>query len=300
MLLHRDLMRGTGFWTSCGNAMATVTLEDGKHPVSPVPRTFLKVPTVDFLDIDNEDYVDALMAETLAQDRRRLRAYLNVRPAGIGLIIAPPGYGKTSVMAMGMLGMVASQTIGKVQCAAGSHEATTNFAQRVYQLDASVTARYNQGKLSDDPSRIRRHLLVRGYKLETEIAGFWRAMRFPQDEPAAKGAWMRESHWKLPCSVAFWLLIVLHHKTVGKDLDIDDCQFLHQLRAKIDGDEGFVRLRALAIGDMDWEEYSKGDSVKDDAIRGLMEEIVLHADGLFTVIYHAILMFDSILLTLSQ
>lgn len=90
MELHRALMRGNGFYdwmTQPGpqditEAMAAASLDDKAAP------TLRPLPSVNFLDIDDQAYADAIVEEALPQDRVRFRGYLSNRPLGIGIITA--------------------------------------------------------------------------------------------------------------------------------------------------------------------------------------------------------------------
>lgn len=46
------------------------------------------LPSVNFFDVPDAAFVDAVVAEALPGDRERFRAYMSNRPLGLGLIIA--------------------------------------------------------------------------------------------------------------------------------------------------------------------------------------------------------------------
>lgn len=78
MLLHRDLLLGTGFYDTL-RANAALRRGDSIRAIQPLP-------TIPLLDITNRDFVDTLMAEVLPDDRARFTEYLSNRPLGLGII----------------------------------------------------------------------------------------------------------------------------------------------------------------------------------------------------------------------
>jgi hypothetical protein len=95
MSLHRDVMRGTGFYDTLvrgnGNVeeladkLDSATLESG----APGPIRPRSLPVVNYLGIPDPALADAVVAEALEDDRDRLRAYMSNRHLGTGLIAAP-------------------------------------------------------------------------------------------------------------------------------------------------------------------------------------------------------------------
>lgn len=80
MSLHRDLLRGTGFWSTM-----LLIAANSKITADMVRSTF---PAYDFLDVRNDKLVDLLLDEALPNDRHRLRHYLSHRWLGLSLITA--------------------------------------------------------------------------------------------------------------------------------------------------------------------------------------------------------------------
>ncbi|CAM1511825.1 Fc.00g093380.m01.CDS01 [Cosmosporella sp. VM-42] len=78
MNLHRDLLRGIGFWP---------TLRDFGRLSAPLSM-------IDFLDIGNEDRGSGVRGPTYRSSKRHL---------GLGLITGPPGFGKTTAWLLGPL-----------------------------------------------------------------------------------------------------------------------------------------------------------------------------------------------------
>jgi hypothetical protein len=100
--LHRHLMCGHGFyeWLATEDPLADSrsAVSDGEDSdnsqtlvramaatsIAHVPRD--KLPTVNYFEIDDQRYVDALLAEALPQDRERFRRYMSDRPLGLGIV----------------------------------------------------------------------------------------------------------------------------------------------------------------------------------------------------------------------
>ncbi|KAK5988479.1 Ankyrin repeat domain-containing 50-like protein [Cladobotryum mycophilum] len=77
-----------------------------------------------------------------------------------------PGFGKTSVLAVGTLAMVA--TFEQIYCTAPTNIAVENFATRIVQHDINVVERYNEGRPAEIKRRALTKLLVHGHELEDE------------------------------------------------------------------------------------------------------------------------------------
>lgn len=91
MDLHRALMRGSGFFdwmtrptSDIVEVMAVTSLQD---TTTPTPK-LRDLPVINFLQIDDDKFVDALIDEALPQDRARFRQYLSNRALGLGIVTA--------------------------------------------------------------------------------------------------------------------------------------------------------------------------------------------------------------------
>lgn len=89
MSLHRDLLRGTGFWPTLKSKAKE---EDEKITAETMGKASSQVPNHNFLDIADQKLVDVLMLEALPADRARLRQYLSNRWLGLSLITAVSSY----------------------------------------------------------------------------------------------------------------------------------------------------------------------------------------------------------------
>ncbi|KAI8711430.1 hypothetical protein NCS52_01406400 [Fusarium sp. LHS14.1] len=287
MELHRALLRGNGFYdwmTQTGpqditQAMAAASLDDETAP------TLRPLPSVNFLDIEDQAYADAIVEEALPHDRERFRGYLSDRPLGVGIITAGPGFGKTTAGAACTLAMEAK--LGKILCSAPTNVAVDNFASRLDKKTRAVTEGYNQGRQLSDATPRRRHLFVlRAYKPTDEVVAFQNLLRKPEDgnQAAPSHFWKPPSKWKLHLSCAFWLLVLLRSPHV-RELHRDDSEALHQMQATIDGRKDLENLRSVATGSMTWQEFEKTEGFPatiESVIELLSYGLLAHADLLCT------------------
>ncbi|RNJ60102.1 hypothetical protein D7B24_000299 [Verticillium nonalfalfae] len=91
MSLHRAVMRGTGFWDWMRGIDPATNITSGLAATPPKRQPLPKLrelPVVDFVDIDDVDYVNALLHEALPTDRVRFKGYLSHRPLGLGMMTA--------------------------------------------------------------------------------------------------------------------------------------------------------------------------------------------------------------------
>lgn len=174
--------------------------------------------------------------------------------------------------------MVAS--VNKVYGSAPTHVAVSNFAVRVDSVSTRVTDRCNKARPIDDSSRARYVMVVRGNKIEDEIHAFNHLLENPSasDDAAPSSSWKPESQWKLPLSLASWLLMLLQNPAAGRKLRLDDNAALHALRGDIDNRADLVHLRAVATGEMTWEEYKKVNTLTLDTKKALCANILNAAD----------------------
>ncbi|SCV38782.1 uncharacterized protein FFFS_05971 [Fusarium fujikuroi] len=284
MSLHRDLMRGNGFWKTMVAPGGMDQLEDDMAQMginNQGKRMRLQtLPSVNLLRGPNAEWIDALMTEALEVDRQRFRRYLSDCPLGLGLITAGPGFGKTTAVALATLGMAAS--VGRVLGSGPTHVAVNNLCARIDVVTCRVTAKYNSGKQPGD--RLHRALVVRGHKLHDEIAAFKKLLEKPDlgDEAAPFGTWGLRSKWKLHLSAAYWLLVCLGSD--ARPLHEDDSTKLHELHKSLAESSGLARLRDRVSGKITWEEYANnGDTVGKAELENLVQRIVEAADILCTL-----------------
>ncbi|KAG5657908.1 hypothetical protein KAF25_007941 [Fusarium avenaceum] len=311
MSLHRDIMRGAGFfdwmtakapkvpaWAAAkssakvttkapvdeaSNDLAQVVEDIGNIGLKPKGTSLRPLPAVNFLDIEDQAYADCILEEALPEDRARFREYLSNRPLGLGMITAGAGFGKTTAGAAATLAMQAK--LGKILCSGPTNVAIDNFAARLARRDEATIDRYNKGKAAADPSRRRYKLIIRGYNPSQEISAITSLLRDPKcgDDAVPPSSWKLPPRWKLNLSCAFWLLLVLRSPASGRQLRPDDHPYLHALQKRIDARPDLLPLRQIATGAITWEEYKT--TVKDYAlfvedIQSLLAPIVENAEFL--------------------
>ncbi|KAF4339915.1 DNA helicase [Fusarium beomiforme] len=262
MDVHLALLRGTGFY----EVLRKWSLE----------RRVGALPCTNFLDIGDELLTQSIVEETLPQDQARFRGYLSNRFLGIGIIASPAGFGKTTAGAAASLAMQAK--LGKILCAGPTHAATDNFAQRIDQRTRAVAERYNQ-TMESDADRCHHRLVIQVHHPNHELMAFKRILHNPDavDKAAEKGQFAVPSNWKLPLSLAYWLLCLLRSEVVPP-LEADASPALHSRQRSIDENDRFSTLRQVATRQVDWNEYASSTPDADEDIKYLMVSLMEDAD----------------------
>lgn len=89
MELHRALMRGKGFYEWMTRPKQDISETSEVRSLSDKPAANMRLlPKVNFLDVRDAKYADAIVDEALPEDRARFRRYLSDRPLGLGIITA--------------------------------------------------------------------------------------------------------------------------------------------------------------------------------------------------------------------
>jgi hypothetical protein len=148
---------------------------------------------------------------------------------------------------------------GTIFCSAPTDVAVDNFASRLDRRSIAVTERCNKGKrVGDTTPRRSRKLVVRCYPHEDECWAFDALLRDPKrgDDAAPSSLFSDPSNWKLHLSSAFWLLVILRSPHV-RELHQDDPKVLHNWRKKLDERTDLDDFRAVVLGEMTWEAWSK-------------------------------------------
>lgn len=74
MLLHKDLLRGEGFYNTMVRLTSATGVDSESNEVGRTKGICLQnLPSVDFLDCCDSEWVDSLMMEALKKDRHQLR-----------------------------------------------------------------------------------------------------------------------------------------------------------------------------------------------------------------------------------
>ncbi|KAL9945575.1 hypothetical protein ACHAQF_007631 [Verticillium nonalfalfae] len=281
MSLHRAVMRGTGFWDWMRGIDPATNITSGLAATPPKRQPLPKLrelPVVDFVDIDDVDYVNALLHEALPTDRVRFKGYLSHRPLGLGMMTAGPGFGKTTAIATATLCMQAK--LYRIFCSASTNVAVDNFADRLDQTTSSVCKRYNAGKQQEDSTRMRHRLVVRAFRMQDEFAAVMHLLRYPipeSDSPRIPIA--KTSKWRFHLSISSWLLAVLGSRAVGvRELTPDDSEGLFRLRASIEERSQYSTLLAVAKGEIGWDEFVLSGALPEDAGHALLKAVIEAAD----------------------
>ncbi|KKP02303.1 hypothetical protein THAR02_05596 [Trichoderma harzianum] len=291
MALHRALLRGNGFYDvlvpkpsasqDFAEALGKLSLDDEEGEQSKdVPAPPRRLPVVNLVDIP-EEHLAALFHEALPGDRQRFAKYLSERPLGVGVIMAGPGLRKTTMLAVGTLGMAA--TLGPIYGTAPTHVATDNFAERLDRISQSVTRRRNEGKKSGDETRARRTFVMRCFSRDGEVIAFINILRnsYLGNKPAPNQDWSIDAKWTLNLTPSFWLLMVLRSPAVRK-IHEDDPKAIHEMQQQMDIRRDCERLRAVATGRISWQEYESGQMVQEKAIEGMFGHLLRSVDILCT------------------
>ncbi|EHK15923.1 uncharacterized protein TRIVIDRAFT_1445, partial [Trichoderma virens Gv29-8] len=263
MELHRALVRGNGFyeWMTKKDAPKSIADDMSSLSVADTGVTYRPLPSVNFLDFNDDARAEAIVNEALPHDRERFRGYLSNRPLGLGIIAAK---------------------FRRVLCSAPTHVAVDNFAARLDKRTRAMAEACNRGKEQNDPSRYRHRVVIRAYKPNAEVGAFNALLKDPTlgDEAAPK-AWGYSSRWTLHLSLAFWLLAILGSPAV-RELHPDDDECLWDLRRKIDQVLPLKRLRDVATGVTTWEQYEQEGLVSDKSIQYYMFRLLQYAHMLCT------------------
>lgn len=190
-----------------------------------------------------------------------------------------PGFGKTTAVAVFTVAMMAR--VGVVYCSAPTHVAVDNFAARLDSVVVRVTKRRNQGH--EEATRIERKLVVRGFAFADEEKAFMNLLQNPHagDAAAPTSSWTVPSRWTFNLSLAFWLLVALRSPGTRRP-DETVPETILALRASIDKRIDLGRLRAVATGDISWQEYHDGAMAASDKITGLFKDVMRRASAIAT------------------
>ncbi|KAK1462994.1 hypothetical protein CCUS01_08399 [Colletotrichum cuscutae] len=258
--------------TGLTEAMASATIIE-------TPPSLRHLPKVSFLPGKDVRYEEALTSISLEEDRERWPAFCRQVLLGIAIVTAGPGYGKTTEMAKTTLAM--EYSLGRVFCTAPAHVAVTNFAVRTDKITREVCLRYNDN-LPEGTPRARHRMVLRGYKRAHELAAFEALLEDPRlGDMAAPQLSYGQSPWRLELSVAFWLLVLLRSPAV-RDLHKDDKEALHQLQRQVDTRRDWAKLRAVATGQITWDEYTDTAPPHQKTLSTAMDQLVAMADILAT------------------
>ncbi|PHH81078.1 hypothetical protein CDD80_3360 [Ophiocordyceps camponoti-rufipedis] len=244
MALHRDLMRGGGFWSSLrekamddmNESMSSLQLENGGRSTS-LPS----LPVENYLEGATSEFIDALLQEVLPEDRRRLRGYLSARTLGLSLVTGGPGFGKTTTLCLFIVALL--RRYGHVLCVTVNEAALDILASRLDEVFARVLERHNAAAAQSFPPP----LFVRPLPMQEELATLLELLKNPRtmDEPEVTTPNL---------SLAYWFLVVFQSRHVYVTKEPSSVK---EIRRTLSTMPVTAKLRALVAGTLSWDEYEK-------------------------------------------
>ncbi|EXK84628.1 hypothetical protein FOQG_11413 [Fusarium oxysporum f. sp. raphani 54005] len=264
MDVHRAVLRGTGFYEVLSRKTNGLSIG--------------ALPSMCYRLYDDRYLMQCIIEEAGYHHRKRFREYLMGRELNIGLIIGPPGSGKTTFGAATALAMQVQ--LGQILCSGPSHASIDIFAHRLDQRARAVAVRYNTVMPAGDAERCHHRLVIRIYRPGDEINAVTQLLRDPQDVDwaARRGEFSPESHWKLHLSLAYWFLVVLRSNAVPP-LHVDSKPGLVNLQADIDTRPALLHLRQWATGQISSQQYAATPGAVSN-IDDVLCEIMCQADFL--------------------
>jgi hypothetical protein len=165
---------------------------------------------------------DSIMAKMGPSAAVRFLQFLRVPRLSYLAIVGFAGSGKTQQLALSTLVYLHNDKYGKVYCAAPTHVATSNFAQRLSRLSIEIDAAVPPHQR---PRRLP--MIVRGYNLNSETESFICAVRGTSAKPDPYSTRV----WSMELSVCEYMLKVAG---VGKyKLEPRDALALEQVRESL-------------------------------------------------------------------
>ncbi|KAH6695094.1 P-loop containing nucleoside triphosphate hydrolase protein [Plectosphaerella plurivora] len=258
---------------------ATTAIEDGLTNLNIARPPFRRLPTMNFLDVENTTYLDHILSLVLPQDWERLKNHLRDRTLGLGLITAGAGFGKTELLALAALVMQAR--LGCIVGTAPSNIAVDNFAERIHSKTSQVARELNERRGNGELTHRR---LVVGYKMQYEIEAFTAILANPAvaDRVAwtPRTKWGVKPRWNMSLSVTYWLLRVVR-SPLTQPLRDEDAEAMLTLRDTVDKSDELRLLRDLATRRIDFNEFlAQNTADLLSHIRQLAHDVVEAADFL--------------------
>jgi hypothetical protein len=167
------------------------------------------------------------------------------------------------------------ETLGFTFCSASSDEGVTSFVSHIWRICCSAATRCNESKTEDNQRRLRRLLVIRGFKTADELQAFMYLLQYPSEAAslALRRGFTGSSHWTLELSVAYWALVLLRSPAVPA-LHNDDSIKLHLLQREMDSVNELLPLRAVAMGEITWQQYIDGTPVPKRMITTIFKRLL--------------------------
>ncbi|KAK0387037.1 hypothetical protein NLU13_5351 [Sarocladium strictum] len=233
--------------------------------VQPQRYTVTKLRCTDWISGIDRRYLQAILRQFSIEDQNRLERYLGCRPLGIGIFMAPPGFGKTFLLSLVTLLMQDKE--GKIFASGPSNGAVSNFAKKMDELEGDAVVASNAGLQLADPNRRRRKLIVRAFKPLQDLKAFFNLLSFGhqiRDQPnraSGNGKWSVNSPWELELSTTQFLLAAWGSPLAGRHVGHDDPQILFDLKTWLyqQTEPKWQNLRAVILGELSMTDYIAKD-----------------------------------------
>ncbi|KAH6848227.1 P-loop containing nucleoside triphosphate hydrolase protein [Chaetomium sp. MPI-CAGE-AT-0009] len=279
-LIKNDLLAGSGFNTLLHPPAPPTNLTGDDADVDAIRNAIQgmklvhdqhSLKRVNIFDTGNtENPLWAIVKDGIGETTsERFCEYMKVNRLGVIPIIGFAGSGKTQMSSH--LAVLLMRAVS-IYCAAPTHVATSNLAERLFDLGVKVSKKLG--------SKWHAPLVVRGYRINKELEAFEKiALRFDPSKVADPFVITR---WNLRLSVCEWLLKVVG--APGYQLAEIDPQQLHNLRKEFLGNAHYDTLRLWLEGKLDSGFRGQRDGTSDtrspcEIAEELMVQIIMRANA---------------------
>ncbi|KAF5635925.1 hypothetical protein F52700_5238 [Fusarium sp. NRRL 52700] len=228
MMTHKAVFRGTGFYDVLSQKWNNLTIG--------------ALPSMCYRLYDDRYLMQCIIEEAGCDNLKRFREYLLGRELNIGIIIGAQGSGTTNLGAAAALAMQVQ--VGQILCSGPSHKAIDILADCLDKRAQAIARRYNTVMDLGDDNRCYYRMVVRMYSAHDEVRAVAHLVKNSEDLEwnTHRGEFVKESHWKMHLSLAYWFLAVMRSNTVPP-LHADSKPGLLKLQADIDKRPDLLPLR---------------------------------------------------------
>lgn len=288
-LIKNDLLMGSGFNTLLHPPTPTTTtdLEGDNVDANAITKAmqdmslvhdWRSLKKVNILDTGNTKnplwsiVKDGIGGATWA----RFCEYMKVNRLGVIPMIGLAGSGPDVSTYVALLLM---QALRYLYCAAPTHAATSNFAERLFNLGTDVSKKLGPNWHAP--------LVVRGYKMKEEIDAFEIALQSGMSKVADPYI---KTRWKIRLSLCEWLLKVVEVR--GYKLAEKDPKQLNALRKEFQDQAQYSTLRLFLQGKIGSFRHQPPQGTSDtkapcELAEGLMNKIIMRANAVCTTPHQA-------------
>lgn len=267
-LIKGDLFAGSGFGTLLYPPAYPTDLEGDDVDVDAIPNAtqamsivhdWRSLPKVSIFELGNSRFrLSKIIGEGIGETTfERFVEYMEVNRLAVIPIIGFAGSGKTQMISH--VAFLVLQSVGALYCAAPTHVATSNFAERLFHLGTTVSKELGWNV----------PLVVRGYRIKKELEAF-ETLTF-QTLAGNIADPYTTARWDIRLSLCEWLLKVV--EAPGYRLAEKDPQPLHALRQAFRAQDQYSNLRLFVqrkIGSFSTQPEGTADprSPSEVAVRG--------------------------------